>query len=103
MSAPEKMPDHEIAMKAQLHSIEAEAERVLDDPVFRRSPVMSRLLAYLVAKSIEGKSVKAFELAADGLGRTDLSPDTDTYARVAVARLRKVLSEYYAKGDHQVQ
>jgi len=97
------MSDNEIATKAQLHSIQAEAERVLEDPVFRRSPVMSRLLAYLVAKSLEGKTVKAYELAADGLGRTDLSPDTETYARVAVARLRKALTEHYAKGDHQVQ
>jgi hypothetical protein len=98
-----EMSDIDCATNEQRLSIKAEAERVLEDPVFQRSAVLSRLLTYLVANTLEGESVKAFEVAAEGLGRTDLRTDPDTYARVAVARLRKALEAYYAAGHHQAE
>lgn len=85
-------------------AIAAEAERVLASPAFQRSEVLSRLLRYLVNTTIEGKTVKAFEIAVDGLGRDHHdSFEADTYARVVVARLRKALASFYASGSHEAE
>lgn len=73
------------------------ANEVLDDPVFARSPVLSRLLAYLVEMTARRAPIKSYTIAMDGLGKSEQDMgDVDTYARVAVARLRKALSAYYA-------
>jgi hypothetical protein len=79
--------------------MEAELESVLADPSFVRSPVLARLLAYLVERTIggEAQSLKSYAVAVEGLGRSpDLDPQVDTYARVQVVRLRKALDSYYA-------
>lgn len=76
-----------------------ELEAVLAAPKFARSPVQSRLLNYLVLKTIagEGQSLKSYSVAVEGLGRTpDFDFRNDTYPRVQVARLRKSLDAFYA-------
>lgn len=80
-------------------AMEAELAAVLADPTFLRSPVLARLLSYLVETTLAGgaQHLKSFSVAVDGLGRSpDLDPQVDTYARVQVARLRKALDGYYA-------
>ncbi|MXO72502.1 hypothetical protein [Alteraurantiacibacter buctensis] len=63
---------------------------------------MSRLLRYLIERSLEGVPVKSYRIATEALGRAeDDGADADTYARVAVARLRRALASYYA--DHPDQ
>lgn len=85
-------------------AIAVEAARLLRTPGFQRSEVLSRLLTYLVRMTAEGRSVKAFEIAVDGLGRAEReSVDSDTYARVVVARLRKALGNYYRSGEHDCE
>lgn len=43
-----------------------------------------------------GEPIKSYTIAVEGLGRSeDESEDADTYARVAVGRLRKALSTHY--------
>lgn len=72
---------------------------VLADPVFARSPALSRLLGYLVQASArgEGASLKSYTVAVEGLGKSpDFDPQIDTSARVLVARLRRALDAYYA-------
>lgn len=88
----DKFPD-----PGQMNRIRTLSELLLEDPVFRRSPVLARLLRYLVEKTAAGEPIKSYSIAFDGLGRPnhDLA-DADTYARVAVARLRKTLAAYYA-------
>lgn len=77
--------------------IAAAADRIIADPAFRRSPVMARLLRFLVAKTIERQPVKSYAIAFDGLGKQPSDQaDADTYARVAVGRLRKALAAYHA-------
>lgn len=77
----------------------AAARKVLQDPSFRRAPVMSHLLEYLVGRSFDDEPIKSYTIAIEALGRAaDDGADADTYARVAVARLRKALISYYA--DH---
>lgn len=78
---------------------EMELSRVLSDPIFVRSPVLARLLQYLVEMTLkgEGKTIKSYSVAVDALGRdSGGDPQIDTYARVQVGRLRKALDMYYA-------
>jgi hypothetical protein len=83
-------------------AIATEAAAILESSAFQRSEVLSRLLSYLVRMTAEGRSVKAFEIAVDGLGRAEHeSLDSDNYARVVVARLRKALAHYYSTGTHE--
>lgn len=73
---------------------------VLTDEVFRRSPVLSKLLRYLVDETIAGRSanLKSSVLAIDVLGhRTDFDSSHDSSARVQMVRLRRSLEIYYAK------
>lgn len=67
--------------------------------MFVRSPVMRRLLRFLVEESIQGRgaNLKAYTVAVDGLGRSpDFDAQQDSYPRVQVGRLRKSLETYYA-------
>ncbi len=73
-------------------------EHVLAAPAFRRSPVLARLLRYLVAESAAGRGplVKSYAVAVDGLGRPeDFDAHSDSYARVHVSRLRRALDSFY--------
>lgn len=81
------------------HQLRIEAERVLDDVVFQRSPVQSRLLRYLVEREANGLPAPTqYEIAVDGLGKdSDFDLSSDSYPRVQISRLRKNLEDYYAR------
>lgn len=77
----------------------SELADILADPVFVRSHVMSRLIRYLVERNIAGESkdLNSYAVAVDGLGRSAaFDPQIDSYARVQVTRLRKLLDAHYA-------
>lgn len=77
-----------------------EAEAVLTDAVFRRSPVLARLLRYLIDETAAGRAegLKSFSVAVDGLGRPEsFDSASDSSARVQMVRLRKALESYYAQ------
>ena len=79
--------------------IAAELETLLDSPMFTRSPVLSRLLQFLVEHRLRGgrSSPKAYAIATEALGRNeDFDPAVDSYPRVMVGRLRSLLDRYYA-------
>jgi len=79
--------------------IAEELERLLDSPMFVRSPVLSRLLQFLVEHRLRGgrSSPKAYAIATEALGRSeDFDPAVDSYPRVMVGRLRSLLDRYYA-------
>lgn len=83
------------------NEIDAERAAVLSDPVFVRSPVLARLLDYLVTATLDGRgqALKSYVVAVDGLGKDpSIDPQGDTNARVQVARLRKALDIFYAAG-----
>lgn len=77
--------------------IQRAACRVLEDDSFKRAPVLSQLLEYLVDMTARGVPLKSYTIAIDALGKSagELG-DADTYARVAVARLRKALASHFA-------
>jgi hypothetical protein len=73
------------------------SEQVLNDPAFLRAPVLARLLRYLIDKTASQETISSYSIAFEGLGKQGHDQaDADTYARVAVARLRKTLAAYYA-------
>ena len=76
-----------------------ELERLLASPLFVRSPVLSRLLQFLVDHRLRGgrSAPKAYAIATEALGRSaDFDPAIDSYPRVMVGRLRGLLDRYYA-------
>ena len=80
-------------------AMQAALAGVLTDPNFVRAPVLVRLLSYLVDMTLkgEGRSLKSYSVAVDGLGRpANGDAQIDTYARVQVGRLRKALDAHYA-------
>jgi TolB-like protein len=79
-------------------AIEQELERILDSRLFRSSPLLSRFLAYVVNKTIEGKEhqIKEYSIGLDVLGKSgDFQEKPDASVRINAVRLRKLLEEYY--------
>ncbi|MBO9696080.1 MAG: tetratricopeptide repeat protein [Sphingopyxis sp.] len=79
--------------------IAEELGTLLDSPMFTRSPVLSRLLQFLVEHRLRGgrSAPKAYAIATEALGRSeDFDPAVDSYPRVMVGRLRTLLDRYYA-------
>lgn len=81
----------------------AEVDRICASAAFQRAPVMRRLLRFLVAETFAGRGddLKAYGVAVDGLGKdSDFDPQSDSYPRVQVGRLRRMIAEFYAQaGD----
>lgn len=68
--------------------------------MFRRSPVLSGLLRYLVEETVAGRAgtLKSFIVAVDALGRKEnFDAASDSSARVQMGRLRKTLENHYAQ------
>lgn len=68
---------------------------------FARAPVMRHLLGYLIDETMAGRGdrLKAYSVAVDALGRSpDFDAQTDSYPRVQVGRLRRMLDAFYAAG-----
>ena len=88
---PAGSPDAEM-MREELQS-------VIDSPDFARAPIMKRLLSFLVGETAAGRGdqLKAYSVAVDGLGRApDYDARADSYPRVQVGRLRRMLESYYS-------
>src|SRR5215472_8410124 len=86
----------------------AELQAVLHSAVFARSPALSHLLSYLCEKTFAGETdqIKEYSVAVDVFDRQDsFDQDTDSIVRVQANRLRKRLSEYYARegAGHEIQ
>lgn len=86
----EHVPDADL-MREELSS-------VIASPDFARAPIMKRLLCFLVGETAAGRGdqLKAYSVAVDGLGRApDYDARADSYPRVQVGRLRRMLDSYY--------
>lgn len=81
------------------HQLRLEAERLLDDSSFRRAPIQSRLLRYLVERTVSNAIPPTqYEIAVDGLGKaSEYDIENDSYPRVQVSRLRRNIAAYYAR------
>jgi hypothetical protein len=82
----------------------AELARVLESETFKRSPKVSRLLAYLCDQHFRGQGgeIKEYTIAVDVLGRdARFDPQQDAIVRVETYHLRKRLKQYYATEGEQ--
>lgn len=87
---PNELPDAAV-MREELRS-------VIASPDFARAPIMKRLLSFLVGETAAGRGdqLKAYSVAVDGLGRApDYDARADSYPRVQVGRLRRMLEAHY--------
>jgi hypothetical protein len=73
---------------------------LFENATLKRSPTLRKLLQFLVDQTIAGRAadLKSYVVAIDALGRSeDFDPSSDSYARVQMIRLRRVLENYYAQ------
>jgi len=90
----------EVPDTADREDIKVELRRIFGAPQFNHSPVMYRLLSFLVEQTLAGNGhrLKAYTIAVDALGRdADFDPRIDSYPRVQVGRLRKLLDHFYVE------
>lgn len=99
MSSPEFEPKSNPTTTASGEAVLQQLERMVADPLFRKSENLRNILEFLVRESIQhpGISYKEHEIATRALGRSDdFDPRLDSTVRVHTARLRTKLDEYYA-------
>lgn len=78
--------------------ISEQVERILASQLFQTSPVLSRLLRYLVEQSVAGNwsELKEYSVGVAVFERgTSFDPSTDTIVRAQARRLRNRLDTYY--------
>lgn len=75
--------------------VHEEMERIIASGVLGRSRTYTKLLEYLVACSLEGRSPKELEIAVEVFGRGgDFDPSQDSLVRVYMHNLRQKLEQY---------
>ncbi len=84
--------------------IKDELEKILATNGFKRSPLLSRFLRFVVENALDGKinQIKEYTVAVKVLGKPlNFNPQLDASVRINAIRLRNMLSEYYhANQDH---
>jgi serine/threonine-protein kinase len=102
-------PDHVMPSPDRNESVPREIvheqlARILRSPVFAQAPMLSRLLQYLVDRTLRGDAtqLKEYAIGVEVFDRgASFDPRTDTIVRVQARRLRFKLEEYYrGAGEH---
>ena len=78
--------------------IAEQVQRILADPRFARSAILSRLLRFTVEETLAGRGdrLKEYVLGVEVCGRPPAyDPRTDPIVRVQTRELRRRLREYY--------
>jgi TolB-like protein len=78
--------------------INQQAKRILDFPLLRNSPVLSRFLAFIIAETVHKKEsqIKEYAIAIHVLYRSrEFNPNVDSIVRIHAGRLRRALTDYY--------
>jgi hypothetical protein len=79
--------------------IRDELQRIVQSGCVPAGSMLAKILTYVVERTLDGdgKSIKAYTIAVEALGRSaDFDPDRDSAVRVAAMRLRSALDLYYA-------
>ncbi len=97
------MAQHEGPKYKFEHQLRLEADRVIEDVVFQRAPIQTRLLKFLVEKTLNSPAPPTqYEIAVYGLGKDeDYDLESDSYPRVQISRLRRRIENYYARNQAQ--
>jgi len=78
--------------------INLQTQRILNFPMFRNSPVLSRFLEFVISETIQKREIqiKEYSVAIHVLHRArDFNPNADSIVRIHAGRLRRALNEYY--------
>lgn len=81
-------------------SLRAGLARILASDAFSAAPQLSAFLSFVVERAIEGRSaeLKGYTIAVEALGRPpEFDPQIDPIVRVEAGRLRRALTQYYAR------
>ena len=81
-----------------VESAREQAERIIQNRIFRTSDVLRRLFHYLTEKSLAGEAdaLKEYSIGIDALGKPEsFDPRQESVVRMHTARLRQKLAEYY--------
>jgi len=85
---------------SQREAIKACLEKVLREPGFAASKLLSRFLSYIVTETIEGRGnrLKGYNIALSVFDKGEhFNPQTNSVVRVEATRMRRQLAIYYAK------
>jgi len=72
--------------------------KILSSPVFKRSPLLSKFLRFVVEETLEGNDnqIKEYTVGINALNKPhNFNPQLDASVRINAIRLRKMLSEFY--------
>jgi TolB-like protein len=89
MNAEEKFPES---------GIREELDRILSNPAFKNSGVLSGFLKFVVDETLAGRhhEIKEYSIGVNVLSRnTNFNPQLDPIVRMHAGRLRRALKEYY--------
>jgi len=78
--------------------INEQANRILNFPLLRNSPVLSRFLEFIISETLHNRElqIKEYSIAIHVLDRSrDFNPNGDAIVRIHAGRLRRALNEYY--------
>src|SRR5712691_5214567 len=84
-------------------SVTTQLERIFSSESFGKSSQTSRLLRFVVERTLEGRAdeIKENVLGVEVFGRQSFDPRTDTIVRVEATRLRQKLAYYYESEGKQ--
>ncbi len=78
--------------------ISEQVGRILANPGFKNSTILSRFLQYVVEESLEGREqhIKEYTIGIHVLSRSaDFNPQANGIVRIHAGRLRRAIDEYY--------
>src|SRR5690348_2061172 len=85
------------------NGVAAQLEKILASPSFGNGSQASRLLRFVVERTLEGREeeIKESVLGVEVFGRQSFDPRTDPIVRVEASRLRQKLTGYYQSEGKQ--
>jgi TolB-like protein len=78
--------------------VDQQIRKILDFPMFRKSPVLSRFLEFVVDETVHKRElqIKEYSIAINVLHRGhNFNPNADSIVRIHAGRLRRALNDYY--------
>lgn len=82
----------------EINKVKEEVLQILNDPLFKKSKILSDFLYYIVDETLKGNEhfLKEYVIATEVLKKkTDFNPQLDAIVRIHAGRMRKALDEYY--------
>jgi len=88
----------EVSTIFPIEDINEQTRRILDFPMFKSSPVLSRFLEFIIFETVHKREIqiKEYSIAIHVLNRSrDFNPTGDSIVRIHAGRLRRALNDYY--------